>query len=89
MKYQNVSTARFIGNKFSSDYLTEIYSDEVSITDLKTFKNQTFKSDPNETIFDSFLIDDKNLRIEFFSIKNYERIERSETFAIHRTGEDL
>ncbi|MGK0388150.1 MAG: hypothetical protein ACI94Y_000878 [Maribacter sp.] len=51
LKYQNISTARFKGNKFSEDYLMEIFNDEISLTHLSTFQNSTFKTQKGEWIF--------------------------------------
>ena len=39
LKYQNVSTARFKGNKIDKDKLIEVFTDSISITNTKTKKN--------------------------------------------------
>lgn len=82
LKYQGASTARFLGNKFSKNYLIEIFNDEISITNLNNFKNTNFKPDEDIRICHSEFIDEENIRIDMYKTENEIRKVHSTTLNI-------
>jgi hypothetical protein len=65
LKYQNVSTARFKGNKIEKDKIIEVYTNSISITNMTTRENIEVDWELKGVLKSINLINDNEIEIRY------------------------
>lgn len=82
LKYQPTSTSKFKGNKFSDSQLMEIFDDEITLTNLGSFKVSSYLPENNEFIFEAEFLNEDEILVHTYSIQDRKRIDRSKKIEI-------